>query len=191
MHTTTRLTGIVLLLITLLFGSARSVVAQTPEAGQGGELKQIASLQTVDPRVAAIRGYLTTHNSPMVDYAEFFVSEADRLGLPWNLVVSIAGTESGFGKHVPMGSYNAWGWGIPTGAKSGIGFSSWADGITTVSEGLRYKYVNRGRTTVEEMGSIYAASPVWSTHVRFFMGKIASFDPSTVSSKEKELPLTL
>lgn len=191
MHTTTRLAGIALLLTILLFGGVFHVAAQTPEAGQGGELKQVTPVETIDPRVAAIKGYLIAHNSPMVEYAEFFVSEADRLGLPWNLVAAIAGTESTFGQHVPPGSYNAWGWGIPTGASSGIGFSSWAAGITSVSEGLRYNYINRGSITVEDIGHIYAASPVWATHVRYFMEKIAAFDPASVQHDTDELSLTL
>ena len=117
------------------------------------------------------------HNSPLVEESGHFIAEADRLGLDWKLVAAIAGTESTFGKRVPSGSYNAWGWGIPTGAQSGIAFNSWKKGITTVSEGLKYRYVNRGAVSVEQIGRIYAASPRWAGNVRFFLHAIETFDP--------------
>lgn len=130
-----------------------------------------------DTRVLQLRSYLASNKSPLTDSAAHFVEEADRNGLDWKLVASIAGLESTFGKHVPAGSHNAWGWGIPTGASKGIGFASWEQGITTVSEGLRKNYINRGADTVEKMGRIYAASPTWAARVKLFMAKIDEYKP--------------
>lgn len=152
------------------------VLAQASEAGAAARLTfgQI----TRDERVDTLRAYLTAHNSPLVGESAHFIAEADRLGLDWKLVAAIAGTESTFGKHVPTGSYNAWGWGIPTGAQSGVAFGSWKQGITTVSEGLKYRYIDRGATSVEGIGRIYAASPRWAGNVRFFLTKIETFTPA-------------
>lgn len=152
------------------------VVAQASEAGAAAQLTfgQIAR----DERVDTLRGYLASHNSPLVPESAHFVAEADRLGLDWKLVAAIAGTESTFGKHVPGDSYNAWGWGIPTGAQSGIAFTSWKQGITTVSEGLAGRYIARGAVTMDEIGRIYAASPRWAGNVRFFMNRIEAFTPA-------------
>jgi len=95
------------------------------------------------------------------------------------LVAAIAGTESTFGRFIPRGSYNAWGWGIPTGAQSGIGFKNWEQGIVTVSEGLAKNYYGRGAKTIYDVGWIYAANGnSWGNHVTFFMGKIESFVPT-------------
>lgn len=158
---------------------AGSVHAASPEAGSAAQLTfgQI----TRDERVDQLRGYLTMHNSPLAGDASHFIAEADRLGLDWKLVAAISGTESTFGKHVPGDSYNAWGWGIPTGAQSGIVFGSWKQGITAVSEGLKYHYVDRGAVSVEQIGRIYAASPRWSGNVRFFLNEIESFTPADPS----------
>lgn len=152
------------------------VLAQETEAGAAAQLTfgQI----TRDERIDRLRSYLTAHNSPLVEESAHFVAEADRLGLDWKLVAAIAGTESTFGKHVPEGSYNAWGWGIPTGAESGIAFGHWKQGITTVSEGLKYRYIDRGAASVEQIGRIYAASPRWAGNVRFFLNKIEAFTPA-------------
>lgn len=136
---------------------------------------------TIDERVIRLGAYLETHNSPMAEAASHFVFEADRLNLDWKLLPAIAGVESTFGKRIPPGSYNSYGWGIFTGKSSGIVFDSWADGITKVSEGLRYRYMDRGATTVEQIGRIYAASPTWAIKVRFFMGKIDEFEATDVS----------
>ena len=151
-------------------------LAQEPEAGAAAQLTFGQILR--DPRIDQLRAYLASHNSPMAEESVHFVSEADRLGLDWKLVAAIAGTESTFGKRVPPRSYNAWGWGIPTGAQSGIAFGSWKQGITKVSEGLKYRYVDRGATSIEQIGRIYAASPRWAGNVRFFLSKIETFTPT-------------
>lgn len=130
-----------------------------------------------DARVEQLEAYLTSMNSPMVDSAEHFVDEADRLDMDWKLVAAIAGVESTFGKHIPRNSYNAWGWGVFTGTNDGIHFDSWNDGITQVSEGLRYKYIDKGAMTIDQMGRRYAASPTWSQKVKFFVNKIESYSP--------------
>jgi hypothetical protein len=130
-----------------------------------------------DGRAEKLSRFLGFYGSPIAPSAEAFIQEADRFGLDWRLVAAIAGVESTFGKHVPYGSHNAWGWGIPTGAKSGIAFRSWEEGIARVSEGLRSRYYNRGAVTVEQVGRIYAASPHWASRVRFFLAKIDTFRP--------------
>lgn len=159
--------------------SPTAAFAQNREAGSAAQLRFGQILR--DKRIDRLRTYLTMHNSPLVDESAHFIAEADRLGLDWKLVVAIAGTESTFGKRVPGGSYNAWGWGIPTGAQSGIAFESWKHGITRVSEGLKTRYIARGATSIEQIGRIYAASPRWAGNVRFFLNAIDSFAPDEPS----------
>ena len=155
---------------------AVDVHAATPESGAAAQLTFGQLLR--DERVDKLRAYLTMHNSPLTDDASHFIAEADRLDLDWKLVAAIAGVESTFGKHTPPGSYNGWGWGIPTGAQYGIVFYSWKHCITIVSEGLKYRYIDRGATSIEQIGRIYAASPRWSGNVRFFLNKIETFTPA-------------
>ena len=116
------------------------------------------------------------------------MAEADKNNLDWKLVAAIAGVESTFGKEIPAGSYNCWGWGIPTGATDGVHFTSWADGITQVSEGLRQNYINRGSKDIYDIGWIYAANGnSWATHVRYFIDQMEAFQPTHVA----QLPVSI
>ncbi|MDP1723030.1 MAG: hypothetical protein Q8L37_07620 [Candidatus Gottesmanbacteria bacterium] len=168
-----------LLFYTVLTVHTPVVMAQEPEAGGAAQLRFGQILR--DERIDRLRTYLAMHNSPLVEESAHFIAEADRLGLDWKLVAAIAGAESTFGKRVPGGSYNAWGWGIPTGAQSGIAFDSWKEGITKVSEGLKNRYIARGAISVEQIGRIYAASPRWAGNVRFFINAIETFAPNDPS----------
>lgn len=172
---------VTLITIALFLGVASPVYAVELATEAGASARPTYTQVSVDDRPARLRAYLTSHNSPLVDSAEHFVSEADRLNLDWKLVAAIAGVESTFGKHIPPYSYNGWGWGVFTGQQDGIHFTSWNDGITEVSEGLRYNYVDRGAVTVEQMGRIYAASPVWAQNVNFFLNAIENFSPKRAS----------
>lgn len=169
-------TFIVLVILLLFFGASTPVFAVDVAEGTASLVIHQAEK---DSRATHLRAYLTSLGSPLVDEANHFVSEADRLGLDWRLVAAIAGVESTFGKQIPTGSYNAWGWGIPSGAQWGIAFGDWKTGITTVSEGLKYNYIDKGAVTIDQMGRIYAASPAWSWKVRYFIEQITEFRPDT------------
>jgi hypothetical protein len=162
----------------------KPVHAFEKEAGSTGLL--VNGIPAIDPRIDHLKKFLVMYNPELAKDADQFVIEADRLSLDWKLVAAISGTESTFCRFLPSNSYNCWGWGIPTGANDGIHFTSFRDGITKVSEGIRHNYVNKGLLTVEQIGSVYAASPTWSIHVRHFMHQIETFDESKV-----ELPLAM
>jgi len=96
-------------------------------------------LSTADPRIVAMRKFLIDYHSPLYPYSEIFVKTADSVNLDWRLVASISGVESAFGRLIPSQSNNAWGWrGGPGGAYSV--FSSWKDGIDTVTTRLALGY---------------------------------------------------
>jgi hypothetical protein len=157
-----------------IFASPKAYAYES-EAGAAARL--LGSSVTVEPdgRAAHLRSFLKAYNSPLAGDAHVFIEQADKLGLDWRLLPAIAGVESTFGKFIPQGSYNGWGWGIPTGSQSGIAFSSWEDAIRTISAGLKENYVDKGAVTIEQMGRIYAASPAWSYKVHYFIHKIDTF----------------
>lgn len=97
------------------------------------------SVKATDARVIALYNFLLDYNSPMYPYAENFVTEADKYDADWRLVVSISGVESAFGRLIPQGSFNGWGWkGDPTQAWSH--FDGWPDAIATVTERMALGY---------------------------------------------------
>lgn len=155
------------LLLLPLFISGPSALAQKSEV-------QAISItpQKVDKRAEVLQAYLAKYNSPMQYQAQSFVEAADEYNLDWRLVPAIAGVESTFGKFIP-GGFNAWGWGVY--GDQAIYFTSWRDGIFTVSAGLRQNYLDRGLVDPYDINRVYAASPTWGSHVHYFLKDIEKF----------------
>lgn len=168
------------------------VHAEEKEAGEAAKLASGAAIpapKSEDIRVAKLRAYLKHVNSPMEPYADVFINEADFAGIDWRLVPAIAGLESGFGKHIPTGSYNAYGWGVFTGQSSGANFTSWEEGIAEVSWGLRKNYYDDGLTSVDAIANRYAASTTWAPRIKFFMNEFDAYHDATVDKSLVALTL--
>ncbi len=127
------------------------------------------SPQAADARSEIIKQYLEYYNSPLVPLSGFIVQKADEYGIDFRLTTAIAQQESNLCKIIPPGSYNCWGWGIT--GESTLGFNSYAEGIDTVSKGLRIGYIDKGYKTVEQIMSIYtpASNGSWAKGVNEFM----------------------
>ncbi len=96
-------------------------------------------LVTSDTRVIALNYFLLDYGSPMAPYAETFVSVADEVGLDWRVVASITGVESAFGRLIPSGSYNAWGWRGGENGSYSI-FENWVDAISFITRRIAVGY---------------------------------------------------
>jgi hypothetical protein len=170
----------ILILISIFIGliAINANKAYAEEAKASGSSAKIQSANVAysieDPRVKVLRDFLKSQNSPLTPNAAYFVKEADLYNLDWKMVAAISGVESTFGQEIPYNSYNAWGWGVY--GTNVIRFSSWDEGIATISEGLRNRYINQwGAQNVYQIGSLYAASPTWASHVVYYMNKIQDF----------------
>jgi len=126
---------------------------------------EITINEVADIRVAKIKAYLSQRAAPLADYAKEFVAAADTYGIDYNIVAAISVIESEGGKHT-FKPYNGWGWG-----KSG--FSSWEEGIWTVSKGIS-KYYAKGMTTPKSISYSYCppSASHWATKVQGVMNKI-------------------
>lgn len=159
--------------------STQPVEARAKTSGSSAVLFAHAGTKVEDRRTEVLTAFLQSYNSPMVDSAGTFIEEADRNNLDWRFVVSIAGVESWFGQRIPYQSNNAWGWGVY--GTNVHYFSSWDEGIVLISGELRSKYMNKwGATNVNEIGSFYAADPLWAQKVTHFMNKLEAFEKSYV-----------
>ena len=153
-----------------------------------------ASIQTTveiqkgnDYRAKLLKRYLESKNSPLADNANDFIYYADRYNLDWKFVAAISGLESTFGQQIPNNSYNAWGWGIY--GDNMIRFNSWKEGIQTISQGLRERYMDQWKAqNVYEIGALYASSPTWAVRVDGFMNDIQKF---ALNSPQDTLSLSL
>src|SRR3989344_5759561 len=158
----------------LLLSNIGKIYAAENSSGSSAALLKPGVDTAPDNRVKILEEFLKQYNSPLVPHAVDFVKYADEYKLDWKLVASIAGLESTFGKAIPYNSYNGWGWGIY--GDNMILFSSWTEGIKTVSEGLRTNYINKwGARDVYEIGRFYASSPTWAERVTYLMEQIEEF----------------
>jgi hypothetical protein len=165
---------VTLALSLILFTNIQVANAQEIAARSSAVLLKPGVIGISDSRIRILREYLEKYDSPLVPYAGTFVQAADKYDLDWKLVASISGVESTFGQQIPNNSFNGWGWGIY--GDNMIRFSSWNEGIETVSQGLRTNYLNKwGAKDVYEIGKIYAASPTWAQKVAYFMNSIEQF----------------
>lgn len=163
---------IAFVILSLIF--PQTTQALETASGSSASLQTSLSLKDNDNRAKILKKFLEKYSSPLALHSQTFINNADKYDLDWRLVASISGVESTFGKFIPYNSYNGWGWGIY--GENTIYFSSWEDGIETVSKGLKENYINKwGAENVYEIGSIYAASPRWAGNVTFFMEKITEF----------------
>jgi len=178
----------ILFVLYLLFQFlTQEALAKELASGSSAKIEFVKQSKNQDSRVKILRDYLNQYNSPLVEYAPIFVKYADKYSLDWKLVAAISGVESTFGQQIPYNSYNGWGWGIY--GTNMIYFTSWEDGIKTVSEGLRENYINKwGASDVYEIGRFYAASPTWAQRVDYFMGKISDF---ALRNPQSALPLSI
>lgn len=126
---------------------------------------EIAINEVADIRVAKIKAYLSQRAAPLADYAKEFVAAADTYGIDYNIVAAISVIESEGGKHT-FRPYNAWGWG-------NMSFSSWEEGIWTVSKGISI-YYSKGSTTPRLISYNYCppSADSWATKVQYVMNQI-------------------
>jgi len=131
-----------------------------------------AEVIPADARPEIIYNYLAANNSPLAQYSELIVSIADNYELDYRLITAIAQKESGLCRVIPEESYNCWGWGIHS--QGTLKFSSFEEGIETVSQGLRKYYIDEGYETVEQIMKKYAnpSSTTWAEGVLDYMNQI-------------------
>jgi hypothetical protein len=160
---------------TLILLIPQPAYAQEKASASSANIKTSLKIQGGnDSRVKIVEKYLKSFDSPMVGNANDFIYFADKYDLDWRLVLAIAGVESTYGKQIPPYSYNGWGWGVY--GDNVIRFKSWQEGIQTVSQGLRERYMDKWEAKdIYEIGSFYASSPHWANSVNIHLSMIQRY----------------
>lgn len=129
-------------------------------------------VQTADARAEIIRQYLLRYKSPMVSYADYIVKTADEFKIDYRLTTAIAQQESNLCKVIPSKTYNCWGWGIHS--EGTLGFSSYEEGIKTVTMGLSQNYISLGLDSPEKIMSKYTplSNGSWAKGVEEFLSEM-------------------
>jgi hypothetical protein len=162
------ITYILVISALIIFVSKADVCRAENISGESASIKIDVENSEFDYRVQNLKKFLGKYNSPLVSYADDFVAYADANGLDYRLVPAITGVESTFGKHIPVDSYNAYGW-----ANGEYSFISWENSISHVSKTLKTSYIDKGAPTIAKIARRYAPpSTTWGKNVTFFMGKI-------------------
>lgn len=161
---------------------AKTQVKVTPKA--------TVAPKALDNRAEVLAAYLEEKNSPLQYHAQDLVEAADNNNIDWKLVPAISGVESTFGKAIPGGtgdysSYNGWGWGVY--GNQAIYFKSWKDGINTVAQGLKTRYIDRGLKSPAEMNRVYASSPTWGVRVEYFLNDLHNYAQEYNAKKPAQL----
>ncbi len=117
-----------------------------------------------DSRAKTLKKFLSANASPMEAEADNFVKIADKYNLDWKLLPAIAGVESTFGRFIPSGSYNAYGWN-----NGKYYFKSWSNATDFVANGIKTKWGGMGRISHWKIGPYYAQNPLWASRVDKFM----------------------
>ncbi len=147
---------------------ANALISVEPSAKLLAYEPKIEQKPMVDNRVKALKNIFSKYSSPLGEYADTFVAQADKYGVDWKLLPAISGLESSFGLYLMPGSYNGYGWG-----GGYIYFKDWKDGISTINKTLRENYMDKWNAhDVWSIGPIYAESKTWSVRVNSFMNEI-------------------
>lgn len=147
---------------------------------QEGTVRGImTSVTTEDSRPLMIARFLENYNSPLRPYdyfGEFLVHTADKHGLDYRLLPSIAMQESGLCKKIPEGSFNCLGLGIH--ARGTWHFESFEANFDKAAEILKANYIDEGLVTPEQIMRKYTPSSngSWQYAVNLFMRKIETQD---------------
>lgn len=111
-----------------------------------------------DQRGVRLETYLKNRHSPMAPHADLIVSESDKYGVDYKLVVAIAYHESGLGRKC-WAPHNAWGW------MTSDRWDSWEEGITKYIRGLYNGYYAKGADTIDEIAPKYVMTDAWPEFV--------------------------
>lgn len=111
-----------------------------------------------------IKAILDKYNAPLSGYEDSFIEACVTYDLDCYLLPSISGIESTFGRAIATGTNNPFGWG-----RGLMPFPSFHEAILTVGKGLRENYIDKGATSIEQIGSIYCEGNTWAGKVNYFM----------------------
>jgi hypothetical protein len=162
---------IIIFLSTLIFlVNANFVSAEQRVVTASAEVTSVRNQIKPDLREITLKKFFKKYNSPLTEHSGDFIYWADKYNLDWRLIPSITGVESTFGKRIPKGSFNAYGWN-----NGNYRFNSWENSIEHVAKTLKDKYYDKGANDIHKIARRYAPpSSSWEWKVKYFMEKIDS-----------------
>lgn len=160
-----------MILLIILLSPNSSYAVEKNKEGSAIFKTEASKTEQADKRGLQLKRFLESYHSPLGEYSTFIIQVADAFGIPWTLVPAISGVESTFCHHIPVNSFNCWGWN-----NGKYSFFDYEDAIYTITKSLRYNYFDKGLVNPYLISRIYAPpSSVWGIKVDFFMNSIENF----------------
>jgi hypothetical protein len=129
----------------------------------------VASVHHADPRLAKLRVFFNSYDSPAERLAEHFLKAADRYGLDWRLLPSISIVETGGGKTAVNNNLLGW-------QSARKRFASARECIYFVAKRLTESKLYRGKN-LEGLLARYNARRPWADLVKTVMRRVDPGEP--------------
>lgn len=148
-------------------GAALLVLFGQPNVTIGQPQQAESKLLEHDSRYQRLLRFLQKHNCPITNLTRDFISAADRNGLDWRLLPSIAFLESSGGKHGTGANMLGWGSGKQR-------FRSSAHAIHYVAERLAHSPIYAGKDTRTKLGIYNPANKEYARRVFAVMEEMSA-----------------
>lgn len=131
---------------------------------------EVLATQIDDMRPIIVEKFL--QGTPLAAYSEQIVEASDKYGIDYRLIPAIAMKESQGGLAIDQSTHNAWGF-----ENGRTVFTSWDLAIESVGKTLKTRYIDKGRTTPEEIMVIYAPPQLltggkWAKDINLFFSQM-------------------
>lgn len=155
---------------------------------RAGKCQDDLGFQSGAITAATIDSFLTQKKSPMAGSGNSFLQSGQTYNVDPALVVAISGIETSFATHTCTAD-NAWNW-FWQGPCPQSPFTSYSDGIDTVSKFLRLSYIDKGYNSITLIQKRYCTAPVqngvtcpgWISTVTQFRAELLGTTSTTTSS---------
>lgn len=135
-----------------------------------------AEVRKDDPRFEALSRFFRDHKCPILDLAADFIAAADRNGLDWRLLPSIAFLESSGGKHLTGKNLMGWGSGNSK-------FKTARQGIYHVAERLAHSPIYAGKDLRTKLRIYNPANKQYAVRVVEIMNRLAPGAESLLAAR--------
>lgn len=125
--------------------------------------------------ITYITGYLARYNSPLAPHASEIFYSSEAFGLDYRFIVALAGVESGYGKYLGWGPFNAWNSIAHRSPESQ--YANWSEAIQDTIKNLNSARYSSFNSTVEiysiwEQGDVKKPSPGQSNLDKIYAGQL-------------------
>jgi len=134
---------------------------------------EVLATKIDDMRPIIVEKFL--QGTPLSAYSEQIVEVSDKYNIDYRLIPAIAMKESQGGLAIDQSTHNAWGF-----ENGRTVFTSWDLAIDVVGKTLKTRYIDKGRTTPEEIMVIYAPPQLltggkWAKDINLFFSQMETF----------------